>query len=255
MNVEPSVEDSVAERAGSVGLIGLGACIALGLVASAALISSAAIEVKRENNALQVKGFAQRAIESDLAIWSGSFTTRSAKLESAYQALEEDRKTVVELLRHAGAGEHELQPVHMAVVYGRNEKGHRTNAIEGYTLTQTVKLTSKDIDRVERISQQAAGLVKVGVEFSSNRPQYLYTQLGALKIEMLSAATADARRRAQTLAEQSGGALGSLLSARQGVFQITSAHSTEVSDYGRNDTSSRQKSIKAVVTVRFAVAR
>jgi hypothetical protein len=45
------------------------------------------------------------------------------------------------------------------------------------------------------------------------------------------------------------------LSARQGVFQITPAHSTEISDYGRNDTSSREKSIKAVVTVRYAVER
>jgi hypothetical protein len=35
------------------------------------------------------------------------------------------------------------------------------------------------------------------------------------------------------------------------VFQITPAHSTEISGYGRNDTSSREKSIEAVITVRY----
>jgi hypothetical protein len=62
-----------------------------------------------------------------------------------------------------------------------------------------------------------------------------------------------ARRRAEVLAENSRARIGMLRSARQGVFQITPANSTEVSDYGRNDTSAREKSIKAVVTIRYAL--
>ena len=42
-------------------------------------------------------------------------------------------------------------------------------------------------------------------------------------------------------------------SVRMGVFQITPRHSTEVSDYGINDTSSLEKDITAVVRVTFAV--
>ena len=40
-----------------------------------------------------------------------------------------------------------------------------------------------------------------------------------------------------------------------GVYQITPRDSTEVSDYGINDTSSRQKDVNAVVTATFAVKR
>ena len=38
-----------------------------------------------------------------------------------------------------------------------------------------------------------------------------------------------------------------------GVFQITPRNSTDVSDYGINDTSSREKDVTAVVTVTFGL--
>ena len=38
-----------------------------------------------------------------------------------------------------------------------------------------------------------------------------------------------------------------------GVYQITPRDSTDVSDYGVNDTSSREKDVTAVVTATFAV--
>jgi hypothetical protein len=247
----------VKDHAGAIGLVGLGACLAVGLVFSASIASQAIVQIKRDNQALEVKGFAERGIESDLATWKGSYTNRARQLTEAYAALESDRKAMLDFLegQKVPASAHELLPVTMRVLYGRNDKGMQTNEIEGYALTQQVRVSSKDIDLISRLSKESGALVKQGVEFSSHQPEFLYTGLGELKIEMLAEATADARRRAETLAEQSGGTMGPLLSARQGVFQITAAHSTEVSDYGRNDTTSRQKSIKAVVTVRFAVGR
>ena len=38
-----------------------------------------------------------------------------------------------------------------------------------------------------------------------------------------------------------------------GVFQITPAFSTQVADYGFNDTSSKLKDITAVVTLNFEI--
>jgi hypothetical protein len=38
-----------------------------------------------------------------------------------------------------------------------------------------------------------------------------------------------------------------------GVFQVTPRNSTEVADYGMNDTSSLDKDVTAVVRVTFAV--
>ena len=44
-------------------------------------------------------------------------------------------------------------------------------------------------------------------------------------------------------------------SSSLGVYQITPRNSTDVSDYGVNDTSSRLKDVTAVVSATFAVKR
>lgn len=244
-------------RSSSWGLVGLGVALTVGLIVAAGVVSNAVLQVKRENQALEVKGFAERSIESDFASWEGSFTTRAPQLTDAYVSLEASRAAVVGFLKSQAVSPstYELMPISMNALYAQTPEGVPTNQIEGYALTQSVNVSSPDIDLLGRLSQEAAALVKAGVEFSSYHPQYFYTRLGELKLEMLAEATADARQRAEILASESGGEIGPLLSARQGVFQITAAHSTEVSDYGHNDTSSREKSIKAVVTVRFAVKR
>src|SRR5437763_1304567 len=50
-----------------------------------------------------------------------------------------------------------------------------------------------------------------------------------------------------------GGKLGPMRRTELGVYQITPRDSTEVSDYGINDTTSREKDVNAVVTATFAV--
>jgi uncharacterized protein len=75
------------------------------------------------------------------------------------------------------------------------------------------------------------------------------------KLDALAAATEDARRRAEILVKGLGGKLGSMRSTSLGVYQITPRDSTDVSDYGINDTSSREKDVNAVVTATFAVRR
>ena len=87
----------------------------------------------------------------------------------------------------------------------------------------------------------------------SAAPSYIYTKLADLKIAMLADATKDATTRAQQIAGNSGSKLGPILDARMGVMQINPAHSYETSDSGRNDTSSFEKEITAVVSARFAL--
>ena len=73
-----------------------------------------------------------------------------------------------------------------------------------------------------------------------------------MKLQMLSEASDNARSRGQMLVGSSG-KLGGLRSASQGVFQITSPLSTEVSDMGISDTESIDKVVKAVVTLEYAI--
>ena len=81
------------------------------------------------------------------------------------------------------------------------------------------------------------------------------TELSEAKLKALGAATEEAHRRAEILVKGLGGKLGAMRSSTLGVYQITPRDSTNVSDYGINDTSTREKDVTAVVTATFAVNR
>ena len=74
------------------------------------------------------------------------------------------------------------------------------------------------------------------------------------KFDALAAATADAQRRAEILVQGLGSKLGGMRASSLGVYQITPRDSTDVSDYGISDTSTRDKDVTAVVTATFAVS-
>jgi hypothetical protein len=96
-------------------------------------------------------------------------------------------------------------------------------------------------------------LINQGILIESMAPQYLFTEMGNLKIEMLAEAAKDAKKRAEQIAQSTGSSIGSVRTARMGVLQITPADSTDVSGEGMNDTSSIDKDITAVVNIGFAV--
>ena len=57
----------------------------------------------------------------------------------------------------------------------------------------------------------------------------------------------------ENMVKATGNKIGFIRSARMGVFQITPITSTDVSDWGVNDTSSLEKKVMAVVSASFAI--
>jgi hypothetical protein len=134
-----------------------------------------------------------------------------------------------------------------------DENGQDTGEITGYSLRQQLEVRSNDVDKIAQIAREATELINQDILVESNAPQFYYTKLGDLKIEMLGEAAKDAKTRAERIAASTGNAIGNVRSARMGVLQITAADSTEVSDAGIYDTSSIEKDITAVVNIGFAV--
>lgn len=93
----------------------------------------------------------------------------------------------------------------------------------------------------------------MGIETGYNDVQYLVSNLDDIKIEMVGKATQNAKQRAESMVKSTGDKIGSLNSAKMGVFQIVPINSTEVTDYGINDTSSPEKNVIAVVNATFTV--
>lgn len=225
------------------------------LVLCTFMIAGTVKEVAMSRQAITVKGYAEVKIKSDLAVWRATLQARDKDLSSAYQKLSDHLKVALDKLRVMGVEEKELEisGVSTSFIYEYSPKGEQTNKVQGYELSQNIKLVSSDIRLVRKVSRKSSALIREGIEFRSYQPEYHFTKLDDLKIELLGNATEDARKRAEQLASKSGARVGALKSASQGVFQITSAYSTEVSNMGYFDTESIDKAVKAVVTVQYFI--
>lgn len=94
----------------------------------------------------------------------------------------------------------------------------------------------------------------ISVTGSADREvEYFYSKLNDLKQQILADAMADAKMRAEKMAESAGGKLGALRSSSMGVLQITARNSVEISDYGMYDTSAEEKKVTAVVRAEFGI--
>jgi len=237
------------------GLVLLGVALALGLIISTAIAMRTVERIKITNRTITVKGYAEKEIVSDWAQWQGSFKVKTINLVAGYGKLEDDLEKVMVYLRSEGVskGNIVVSSVSTTTQHKLDEEGRRTNEIDAYFLYQSVTVASSDTALIDRIARGSTALIKQGVEFSSNHPEYLYTKLDELKIELLGQATKDARERAEQLAVNSRGKVGRLRSASQGVFQITPRHSTEVSSRGMYSTSTVEKKITAVVTIVYTI--
>lgn len=237
-------------------IIILGLCIAAATIVSSVIFSKGFLSVtKFMREQITVTGSAQKNIKSDYAVWTGAFARRELLLADAYRKLGEDLAKVRSYLIAQGVGEKDIivNQIDTETVYRKNEKGNSTNEIEGYRLKQTVELRSSDVDKISSISRSSTGLINEGIEFYSGSPEYFYTKLDELKVEMLAKATENAKLRAENMVKATGNRIGFMRSARMGVFQITPVNSTEISDWGMNDTSSLEKKVTAVVNASFSI--
>jgi len=240
----------------STQIIILGICFVVATIVSIIIFSKGLLQIKKfSGEVISVTGSAEKKIESDYIVWHSSFSRRELQLKSAYANIQEDLKKVKSYLLSKGIKEDEIvvSQIDTKVVYKKNEKGNDTNEIEGYLLSQGIEVKSNDVKRIDEISRQSTELINQDIQFISQAPEYFYTKLADLKVEMLAKATEDAKQRAISMANSTGNKIGAIRSAKMGVFQITPITSTDVSWYGENDTSSFEKKVMAVVTASFAI--
>jgi len=237
-------------------IIVLGICIAVATILASFILSQGAMKImKFQKEVVTVTGSAQQEIRSDYIVWQCGFSRQEVDLPAAYTKLSQDLEKVKAYLASKGVSEEEIVISQIAteVLYEKNKEGKDTNKVEGYRLGQGIEIRSSEVDKITEVSRASTELINQNIEFVSASPQYFYTNLDALKIEMLAKATENAKLRAESMARSTGNRIGTIRSAKMGVFQITPVTSTDVSDWGENDTSSLDKKVMSVVTVSFAI--
>jgi hypothetical protein len=247
-----------------------GAFFAAANVICVAILAWAYLSIKLEPKSLAVTGSARKAIDSDLITWSGTITARNPNMIQAYDTLKVATDKAAAFILANGVPQSDIKP--SAINTGRRYQQQiipaapaapglppppptviTTDKVEMYTLNQTITVSSTNIANVEAVSRGVTSLLKEGVEIESGIPSYLYTKLSELKINMLAEATRDATARAEQIVNNANGRLGKLVEARMGVMQINPKGVTATSAEGINDTTSFEKEITAIVSVRFEV--
>ena len=228
--------------------------LATGLVCSSAVLSKFFVKVTHEKT-IDVKGYAEQDVVSDVGKFTCTYTATDPSLGSAYERLGKARDAVLAHLHAKGFPDASLdvRTIHTTTLNKRDEKGNLLNLIEYYSLSQTIQVTSENVRLIDEAARSVTDLIKEGYMLSATQPDFHVSDLKGIKTKLLAEATADGQQRADILAGNSGGNLGPLASARQGVFQITERNSTETSDYGMYDTSTIDKTVKAVVSLEYEV--
>lgn len=227
--------------------------LGLALVLTGIVATAGFYNVKALSDVVSVTGSAEKQITSDVVKWTMQIThsTGLTDIQQGNAAMQGDLATLRAYLKKQGVEEAwvTVSPVTVETLYDYSRGG----APSGYTLRQTVTVEASDIATVKTASEEAGDLIGQGALVSTLSVEYFYSKLADLKQEILAAATADARARAQKIVESAGGKLGRLRSASMGVLQVTAVNSVEVSDYGAYDTSALEKKVTAVVRASFGL--
>jgi uncharacterized protein len=216
------------------------------------IFASTIHDAKHAHDTITITGSARKPIGSDLVQWELQVKGEAATEVAAASEARTAGISLVAFLRKAGIARGDISPevVQSDIVTTRIDKKHtRTTHI----VSQGYSVSSRQIEVVAAAATRLGTLLEQGIDVSAQPLAYISTNLQAAKLDALAAATAEARRRAEILVKGLGGHLGRMRASSLGVYQITPRNSTEISDYGVNDTSSRLKDVTAVVSATFAV--
>jgi hypothetical protein len=229
------------------GLAVLGICVVL-----ASLVFGLFFHLGREGaKTVRTVGAATTRTGSDVAKLRVSLArvVGAQQIREGYREIGRDVNALVKGLEKAGFPANEIQ-INPATSY---QNYSQQGGVTGYTVQQSVSVTSQKVDTLQAFALQPDRVLDLGVMLQSLQIEYFSSNLDEIKKSLLAEATMDAKKRAEEIVRGFGMTIGGIESARAGVFQITEPYSTEVTDYGIYNTSTREKEITVTVAATFIV--
>ena len=233
----------------SRSLVVLSASILLAFIALGWLVGNAAIDVKRFDRTVAVKGLSEREVPADVAIWPLTFQDAGNDLNALFESLQRKNGLISKFLTGHGIMPEAITVGRPAVtdLYAQSY-GNQNNIVYRYTARSTITVYSNDVEAVRKAMSDVIALGKQGVALSGdgyeNQARFEFTGLSALKPAMIEEATKNARTVAEKFAADSGSRLGHIRSAQQGQFSIEN----------RDATTPHIKKVRVVATIEYHLA-
>ena len=225
------------------------------ILVSGILVGTKILTDKISQSGITVTGSAYEIVTSDSATLRLNLNAKDANKLNAYTQLKNNLPIVKKYLLDYGIKEENIL-IEPPSNYSTNKytpNGSMTNDIAFYNFNQTIKVKSNDVQKIKNLSIDVQSLLEKGININTNTPEYNYSKLSDLKIELLGRATKDAKMRATEMLKATNNKVGKIKSLKMGVLQITAPDSNEVSNWGINDTSTIEKKVTAVSNVVFEV--
>jgi uncharacterized protein len=240
--------------------------LSLGILGAGYSVGKGFYLIKKMSHTVTVKGLAEQAVKSDLALWEINYREVGNDLAQLDQRLQHDQELVVAFLKQQGFTDQEIGRTQLKVedrlanIY--NQTATQNPNDQRYVVTAGVRVRSTQVDLIQLTSQKTENLLQQGVPLAfdvstlSPNPSYYYTHLDSIRPEMLSQATKSAHLIAEQFAKDSKSRLGPIYRASQGVFQIMGRDtSTMSSDWNSNQNAlgSIEKKVRLVTTIDYGL--
>ncbi len=236
----------------------------VGIIIGTFILGNALKKFRTEDRFISVKGFSEREVKSDFAVWT--ITTRVANndLSEGSRAIEETKSKVIEFLIRNNIKQEEIIQKDLIVNDKKAQEYVPANVGDSYRfiIDKIIQVRSTDVDNIQKVSRMTDELLKAGIVLS-NRDQYqgavrfIFTKLNDIKPEMLLEAIDNAKKAAVQFTGKSGTKLGSIRKANQGLFTIVDrdesmSGQTEGRYYPMGE-SDIYKKVRVVVNVDYSI--
>lgn len=233
--------------------------ISVAIIVAAIVLGGAYTKKFKTTETISVTGLGEENFESDLIVWQASFSKFGENLKYASSELKSDREKIKNYLVSKGVKPEQIvfSSVDIQKEYDRNYDNYGnliSNQFLGYSLNQSLRIESNEVNKIEMISREVTDLINQNIELSSMSPEYYFTKLAALKLKMIENATKDAHDRADKIATNAGSSLGDLKNSSMGIIQITAQNSSEDYSWGGSfNTSSKLKTASITIRLEYGI--
>lgn len=223
------------------GIVGTALAVAIALAGW--FVGDGLYRARVSERYVTVKGFAEREVPANLALWPIVFTVTADDLGSLQRGVDDATARIRTFL----AGEFADEEVSAGAprITDREAQGMRGERPgPRYVAEAAVTVRTGKIEAVRKALARSGELVSQGVALIRSyeyNTQYLFTGLETIKPEMIAEATKDARGAAEQFAQDSGSRVGAIRNAQQGLFSVED----------RDAFSPEIKKVRIVTTIQF----
>jgi hypothetical protein len=224
--------------------VAVGLLLGLGVAGAGFLVADGFRAVRAADRYVTVKGFSEREVAANLAMWPIVFQVSGNDLAAVQERLDQAAGKVRAYLaqRQFAAEETNVSSPRLTDLHAQRFDANRPP--ERYLGEATVTLRSGRVDAVTLAMRDSGELIKEGVALVRSyeyQTAFLYTGLEQIKPEMIAEATKAARRAAEQFAHDAGSSVGAIRKAQQGFFSVED----------RDPFSPEFKQIRVVTTVEY----